>query len=88
MAQINNVLTPGTKVTTNIGQINGTVLGICVRGERLDSIEYHIGYFVNGEYKTAWVFSYEVSEMIDNSKPTGFQSYSNKPLLGKAGNKP
>lgn len=80
MASINNIIPNGSTVTTKIGKIDAMVIGVCVRGERNEHIEYHISRFANGEYKSEWLQSYEIELKIDNSKPAGF-SNNNQTLI-------
>jgi len=82
MSKLNNILPPGTEVTTRIGNVKGIVLGICVRGENLDSVEYHIGTFVNGEHKTYWLYDFEFKKEEKNNNPVGFMRHQNN-LLDK-----
>ena len=82
MANIENIIPNGSKINTKIGHIEALVIGVCVRGVNNDSIEYHIAYFLNGDYKTCWVHSFEIAIKIDNSKPMGFASSNNISLIG------
>lgn len=80
MASINNIIPNGSRVITLIGNIEAIVIGVCVRGERNENIEYNISRFANGELKSDWVQSFEIKEKIDNSKPAGFMK-DNQVLL-------
>ena len=80
---MNNIIPNGTKVKFINGGIESIIIGVCVRGEQNQSIEYEVAYFFNGERKTQWINSFEVEKKQDNSKPMGFSSQSNKPLLGR-----
>jgi len=80
MASINNIIPNGSKITTKIGNIDAIVIGICVRGENNEHIEYQISRFANGDYKSEWVQSFEIDLKIDTSKPAGFRN-NNQNLL-------
>jgi hypothetical protein len=74
MASINNIIPNGSKVITKVGKIEAIVIGVCVRGERNEHIEYHLSRYAHGEYKNEWLQSYEVEIKIDNSQKAGFHN--------------
>lgn len=74
MASINNIIPNGSKVITKIGNIEALVIGVCVRGESNEHIEYNISRYFNGEHKTEWLQSYEIKIKQDTSSPVGFQN--------------
>jgi hypothetical protein len=80
---MNNIIPNGTTVKFKNGEIESTIIGVCVRGEQNQCIEYNVSYFYNGERKTDWVNSFEISIKQDNSKPMGFSKSINKPLIGR-----
>ena len=84
-----DIIPNGQPVKTTIGNIPGIVLGSIIRGTINPTIEYHVGYFVNGEHKTMWVYSYEVYHSPDTSSPPGFRPCkpNDKPLLNKPNDK-
>ena len=51
------VLKAGTRVTTVIGGIEAMVVGVCIT---MDSIEYKVRYFTNGEEKVSWLHPFEI----------------------------
>lgn len=80
---MNNIIPNGRKVVFKSGGIEAIVTGVCVRGEQNQSIEYNVSFFCNGERKSIWIHSFEIEPKVDNSKPMGFHSYSDKPLISK-----
>ena len=80
---MNNIIPNGKQVKFTTGGIKATVIGVCVRGEQSQSIEYEVAYWHNGDRKTQWVNSFEVELKQDNSKPMGFSSGNDKPLIGR-----
>ena len=56
------ILKAGTRVKTIIGEIEAMVVGVCIT---METVEYKIRYFTNGDEKTSWVYRFE----IDVSKP-------------------
>ena len=52
------VLKAGTKVTTVIGNIDALVVGVSIT---MDTIDYRIRWFSNGEEKTAWLYRFEIN---------------------------
>jgi hypothetical protein len=69
---MNNIIQNGTRVISKCGAIEGITKGVVIRGVSNNSIEYHIGYFANGDYKEIWLFDFELDIKIDNSEPVGF----------------
>lgn len=64
------ILKAGTKVTTIVGDIQAIVTGVYIT---MDTVEYKIRWFYNGDEKTAWVFRYEV-EVSRPKQTAGFNS--------------
>lgn len=81
MSQIQNIIPIGRKVKTKIGGLEAMIVGINVRGEKMDSIEYHISWFSSGESKYEWVWSFEVEEVKENRTEAGFYKPESKKLL-------
>jgi hypothetical protein len=80
---MNNIIPNGSEVVFKGGKQEAIVIGVCVRGEANQSIEYEVTYFFNGDRKTVWIHSFEIDIKIDNSKPMGFSMPKEKPLIGK-----
>ena len=51
------ILKAGTKVTTIIGDLQAIITGVCIT---MDTVEYRIRWFYNGEEKISWVYRYEI----------------------------
>tara|TARA_R110000787_G_C13103156_1_gene412776 strand:- start:244 stop:492 length:249 start_codon:yes stop_codon:yes gene_type:complete len=51
------VLKAGTKVTTVIGNIEALVVGVNIT---IDTIDYKVRWFANGEEKIAWLYRFEI----------------------------
>tara|TARA_R110002153_G_scaffold109109_5_gene249845 strand:+ start:1005 stop:1253 length:249 start_codon:yes stop_codon:yes gene_type:complete len=51
------ILKAGTKVTTVISNIEAMIVSVCIT---MDTIEYKIRYFANGEEKNAWLYRFEI----------------------------
>ena len=51
------VLKAGTKVTTVIGNIEALVVGVNIT---MDTIDYKVRWFANGEEKIAWLYRFEI----------------------------
>jgi hypothetical protein len=45
----------GLQISTTDGDIKGHIIMIEITGE----VRYQMGYFHNGEYKTAWLYPYQ-----------------------------
>jgi len=71
------ILKAGTKVTTIIGDVKAIVTGVCIT---MDTVEYKIRWFYNGEEKIAWVHRYEI-EVTKPKQQAGFNSKTNVQLL-------
>lgn len=67
------ILKAGTKVTTIIGDVQAIITGVCIT---MDTVEYKIRWFYNGEEKIAWVYRYEI-EVSRPKQTAGFNSVSN-----------
>jgi len=78
MTSINNIIPNGSTVITKMGKIEAIVIGVCVRGEMNDHIEYNLSRFANGENKIEWVQSFEIEMKQDNSAPAGFINNNQK----------
>ena len=52
------ILKAGTKVTTIIGDVQAIITGVCIT---MDTVEYKIRWFYNGEEKTAWLHRFEIN---------------------------
>ena len=64
------ILKAGTKVTTIIGNVHAIITGVCIT---MDTLEYKIRWFYNGEEKIAWVHRYEI-EVTKPKTTAGFNS--------------
>jgi len=62
------ILKAGTKVTTVIGNIEALIVGVCIT---MDTVEYKIRYFHNGEEKISWLHRFEI-EVSKPKQPAGF----------------
>ena len=51
------VLKAGTKVTTVIGNIEALIVGVNIT---MDTIDYKVRWFANGEEKIAWLYRFEI----------------------------
>lgn len=74
------ILKAGTRVTTVIGNIDAIIVSVCIT---MDTVEYKIRYFSNGEERISWLnrFEIEVTRLKQiagfNSSPT-IQTYDNE----------
>jgi hypothetical protein len=66
------ILKAGTKVSTLIGDVEAIIIGVCIT---MDTVEYRIRWFYNGEEKSAWVYRHE----IDVSQPKMSVGFNAKP---------
>ena len=62
------ILKAGTRVITVIGNIEALVVGVNIT---MDSIDYKIRWFSNGEEKTSWLFRFEI-EVAPVKQSAGF----------------
>ena len=51
------ILKAGTKVKTIIGDVEAMITGVCIT---METVEYRIRWFYNGEEKIAWVHRFEI----------------------------
>ncbi|WP_233881859.1 hypothetical protein [Tenacibaculum piscium] len=71
------ILKAGTKVRTVIGDIEALIVGVNIT---MDTIDYKIRWFSNGEEKTAWIYRFEI-EIAPIKQTAGFTSKTvSKPL--------
>ena len=70
------ILKAGTKVTTIIGDLQAIITGVCIT---MDTVEYKIRWFYNGEEKIAWVYRYEI-EVTAVKQTAGFNTTNILPL--------
>jgi len=68
------ILKAGTKVVTVIGNIECLIVGVSIT---MDTIDYRIRWFANGEEKTAWVYRFEI-KIAPTKQTAGFNS---KPII-------
>lgn len=68
------ILKAGTRVVTVIGNIEAFVVGVNIS---MDTIDYKIRWFSNGEEKTAWLYRFEI-EIAPVKQTAGFNS---KPII-------
>ena len=64
------ILKAGTKVTTIIGDLQAIITGVCIT---MDTVEYKIRWFYNGDEKIAWVHRYEI-EVTKPKQNAGFNA--------------
>ncbi|MDO6739401.1 hypothetical protein [Wenyingzhuangia sp. 2_MG-2023] len=62
------ILKAGTKITTVIGGIEAFIVGVCIT---METVEYRVRYFHNGEEKTTWLYRYEI-EVAKPKQQAGF----------------
>lgn len=62
------VLKAGTKVTTVIGNIEALVVAVVIA---METVEYKIRYFSNGDERVAWLYRFEI-EVATVKNPVGF----------------
>lgn len=67
------ILKAGTRVKTIIGGIEALVVGVLIE---IDTVNYKIRYFSNGEEKTSWLFRFE----IEVSPPKQTAGFNAKPV--------
>lgn len=67
-----NVYSVGTEVSTVVGKITAVITAILLRDK---SIQYEIAYFNHGDYKSAWVYEFEiiVINKINDTTKIGFK---------------
>ncbi len=70
------ILKAGTKVTTIIGDVQAIVTAVSIT---MDTVEYRIRWFYNGEEKIAWVYRYEI-EVSRPKQTAGFNSVNIDPI--------
>lgn len=70
------ILKAGTKVTTIIGDVQAIITGVCIT---MDTVEYKLRWFYNGEEKIAWVYKYEI-EVSRPKQTAGFNSVNVAPI--------
>ena len=70
------ILKAGTKVTTIIGDVQAIVTAVSIT---MDTVEYRIRWFYNGEEKIAWVYRYEI-EVSRPKQTAGFNSVNIAPI--------
>lgn len=68
------ILKAGTRVVTVIGNIEALVVGVSIT---MDTVDYKIRWFSNGEEKTAWLYRFEI-EIAPVKQTAGFNS---KPII-------
>lgn len=66
------ILKAGTKVKTIIGDVQAIITAVSIT---MDTVEYRIRWFYNGEEKIAWVYRYEI-EVSKPKQTAGFNSIS------------
>lgn len=66
------VIKNGTPVTTKIGSIRGIVIEIRISGK--DLVTYVIGYFHDGDYKTANLYEDEIDVDSKDRIRIGFKN--------------
>lgn len=71
------ILKAGTKVKTVIGGVEAIITGVCIT---MDTIEYKIRWFYNGEERSAWVYRYEI-EVSKPKQTAGFNSDNEPPVI-------
>ncbi len=64
------VLKAGTRVVTVIGNIEAMVISVCIT---MDTVEYKIRWFSNGEEKIAWLCRFEL-KVAPIKRTAGFGS--------------
>lgn len=73
---------PGSQVWVADKKIKAHVMGLCVRDSKMETVEYHIAYFRNGERKSEWVYEWEINGPVkDNSEEVGFHKPGNQKLI-------
>lgn len=70
------ILKAGTKVKTIIGDVQAIVTAVSIT---MDTVEYRIRWFYNGEEKIAWVYRYEIEVSIPK-QTAGFNSVNIAPI--------
>lgn len=71
------ILKAGTKIKTIIGDVEAIITGVCIT---MDTVEYRIRWFYNGEEKIAWVYRYEV-EVSRPKQKAGFNANNDTPII-------
>jgi len=62
------ILKAGTKIITVIGNIEAMIVSVCID---METIQYKIRYFSNGELQEAWLYRFEI-EVSPIKQPAGF----------------
>lgn len=65
----------GTKVLIKDTAITGVIIGVCIRGIEVPTIEYHVQYSSGLDLLDKWLYSYLVEEYIEVSKQAGLVNY-------------
>lgn len=65
------VVKPGTKAVTVIGEISGLITALMIRNS---SIRYEFSYFNGGEYKSEWLDSCELNIIDPEKIQIGFKT--------------
>ena len=73
------ILKAGTKVKTIIGEVQAMVTAVSIT---MDTVEYRIRWFYNGEEKIAWVYRYEIEVSVPK-QTAGFNSAKIEPFEDK-----
>ena len=68
------ILKAGTRVKTIIGEIEAMVVGVCIT---IETVEYKIRYFANGDEKISWVYRFEI-EISTKKQQAGFGAKQTK----------
>ena len=70
------ILKAGTKVKTIIGNLEAIITAVSIT---MDTVEYRIRWFYNGEEKIAWIYRYEI-EVSRPKQTAGFNSVNITPI--------
>ena len=71
------ILNHGTRIRTVVGHIDGFVTGVSIRG---NTTLYEISYLCSGEFKSSWLYRFEIEPQAEK-KQAGFNYESDVKLL-------
>lgn len=65
----------GTVVKIVNSDMKATVIGVCIRGVEICTVEYNVQWVSADNINNAWVYDFQVEEFIDVRQPAGLVNY-------------